>query len=92
MKKIIVLLFFTFLLASCGLYNYTSTLYSGEITYYMPDGTQEVYKATQRETTFNGETTYSPVTVDYGRNRIMRTEGIPYRFIAEPITTSRTTP
>lgn len=72
MKKIIGIISAIVVLQSC------STTYYGNVTYYMPDGTTENYKAYVED--FHdgrGKTVYC----DWGDGVYMITSGIPYKFI-----------
>lgn len=78
MKNLVVLFAVAILLSAC------STTYYGYVTYYMPDGTIETYKAHYIASSV--KEIPSTIYCDWGNNSYMITNGIPYKFFGNGTT------
>lgn len=76
----ILILATLFVFASCSLITKQTYVYTGEVTYYMPNGETESYNAAYTEYFFNGLKESGNLSVDVGVGNIFIFNGIPYTF------------
>ena len=76
----ILILATVFAFTSCSIINKQTYVYTGEVTYYMPNGETESYDAAYTEYFLNGFKENSNLSVDVGVGNVFIFNGIPYTF------------